>query len=126
MSFIVHKTDSQLYAYYKNFIDALNIPENVNMSLGNIDAIKKAVSSNLGISLIPYVAVKFELQFGVLKALNLSECQFEYPYSLIYNKNKALSTTTKKFIEFVRCSINNYNVDTQILPDAKKYSARHS
>lgn len=108
MSFVVHKTDSQLYTYYKNFIEDLNIPENINMYLGNIDAIKKAVSSNLGISLIPYVAVKFELQFGLLKILNISECQPEYPYSLIYNKNKALSATSKKFVDFIRHNMKNH------------------
>jgi len=107
MSFVVHKTDSQLYSYYMNFIELLNIPENINMYLGNIDAIKRAVSSNLGISLMPYVAVKFELQFGLLKMLNFSQHQLNYPYSLIYNKNKALSATSKKFIEFVRKNIKN-------------------
>lgn len=106
MDFVVHKTDSQLYTYYKNFINELDIPENINMYLGNIDAIKRAVSANLGVSLIPYVAVKFELHFGLLKILNFSEYQLEYPYSLIYNKNKALSATSKKFIEFVHnCQI---------------------
>jgi len=113
MSFVVHKTDSQLYTYYKNFIDELNIPESINMYLGNIDAIKKAVSSNLGISLIPYVAVKFELQFGLLKILNISEYQPDYPYSLIYNKNKALSATSKKFVEFIQCNMKNSNFDIQ-------------
>lgn len=117
MSFVVHKTDSQLYTYYKNYIDELNIPENINMYLGNIDAIKRAVSANLGVSLIPYVAVKFELQFGLLKVLNISGHQFSYPYSLIYNKNKALSATTKKFIEFVRLSMQNYNSNIQNLFD---------
>jgi len=115
MSFVVHKTDSQLYTYYKNFIDELHIPENINMYLGNIDAIKKAVSSNLGISLIPYVAVKFELQFGLLKILNIAEYQLDYPYSLIYNKNKALSATSKKFVEFIRCNMKNDNFDIQNL-----------
>jgi DNA-binding transcriptional LysR family regulator len=111
MSFVVHKTDSQLYSYYMNFIEKINIPENINMYLGNIDAIKRAVSSNLGISLIPYVAVKFELQYGLLNMLNFSEHQLNYPYSLIYNKNKALSATSKKFIEFVRNNIKNYDID---------------
>ena len=45
MSFIAHKTDSQLYNYYTDFIETMNIPENINMTLGNIDAIKRAVSS---------------------------------------------------------------------------------
>ena len=110
MSFVVHKTDSQLYTYYKKYIDELNVEENVSMYLGNIDAIKKAVSSNLGISLIPHAAVKFELKFGILKELNIPDYQLMYPYNLIYNKNKFLSVTTKKFIELIRASINNYNI----------------
>jgi DNA-binding transcriptional LysR family regulator len=102
MSFIVHKTDSQLYTYYNKFIDELDIPQNINMYLGNIDAIKRAVISNLGISLIPYVAVRYELKFHLLKKLNFTSSQLSYPYSLIYNKNKALSATSKKFIEYMR------------------------
>ncbi|MBS5935148.1 MAG: LysR family transcriptional regulator [Clostridiales bacterium] len=112
MNFIVHKTDSQLYSYYVDFIRDINIPEKITMCLGNIDAIKRAVSSNLGVSLIPYVAVKFEIQFGLLKLLNLPVQPPSYPYSLIYNKNKSLSPTSKKFIELVRSSINNYMFDT--------------
>lgn len=111
MNFIVHKTDSQLYSYYVDFIRAINIPEKITMCLGNIDAIKRAVSSNLGVSLMPYVAVKFELQYGLLKLLNLPVQHPSYPYSLIYNKNKSLSATSKKFIELVRSSINNYTFD---------------
>lgn len=110
MSFVVHKTDSQLYTYYKKYIDELNVEENVSMCLGNIDAIKKAVSSNLGITLIPHSAVKLELQFGILKELKIDNYQLMYPYNLIYNKNKFLSITTKKFIELIRASINNYNI----------------
>lgn len=108
LSFVVHKTDSQLYTYYKKFIDELDIPENISMYLGNIDAIKNAVSSNLGISLVPYVAVKMELKFGILKALKVSDCKLNYPYSLIYNKNKSLSATSKKFIQFIRGRFKEY------------------
>lgn len=111
LNFIVHKTDSQLYSYYLDFIKDINIPERITMCLGNIDAIKRAVSSNLGVSLMPYVAVKFELQFGLLKLLNLPDHEPSYPYSLIYNKNKSLSTTSKKFIELVRSCIYDFTFD---------------
>lgn len=105
MSFVAHKTDSQLYSYYKLFIEEIGIPENISMSLGNIDAIKRAVSSNLGISLIPYVAVKFELQFGLLKLLPYTGSIPTYDYSLIYSKNKSLSITAHKFIDFIKENI---------------------
>jgi DNA-binding transcriptional LysR family regulator len=108
MSFVVHKTDSQLYSFYDKFIHQMDIPENVIMSLGNIDAIKKAVAANIGVSLIPYSAVKFELQFGILRQLNLPDLKLRYPYSLIYNKSKPLSAASKKYIEFTRKYIGDY------------------
>lgn len=110
MGFVMHDTDSQLYTYYNNFVSTLHIPENITMYLGNIDAIKKAVSSNLGIALLPYVAVKFELRFGVLRKLDFTIDNTDYPYSLIYNKKKVLSLTSKRFIEFARQTIaESYN-----------------
>ena len=108
MSFVVHKTDSQLYAYYDKFVNNIGMDVNINMSLGNIDAIKKAVAANLGITLIPYVAVKFELQYGILKQLNVPFIDLTYPYNLIYNKNKSLSVTSKKFIQLLKERINSY------------------
>ncbi len=109
MNFIVHETDSQLYSYYAKFIEENDIPENIAMYMGNIDAIKRAVSSDLGISLIPYEAVRYELQYGLLKQLNFPSLDIKYPYNLIYNKNKALSTTTKKFIEYIHTYRNERN-----------------
>ncbi|MDD3173783.1 MAG: LysR family transcriptional regulator [Herbinix sp.] len=101
-SFIVHEKTSQLYTCYKILIDEINIPKNISMFLGNIDAIKHAVNANLGISFIPYYAVKFEIQMGMLKELKLKSAAFDYPYNLVYNKNKNLSLTTNKFIEVLK------------------------
>jgi len=101
-SFIVHETTSQLYSCFKIFIDEFNIPENICMYLGSIDAIKHAVNANLGISIMPYYAVKFEIKMGLLKELNIERRKIDYPYNLIYNKNKNISLTTQKFIEVLK------------------------
>lgn len=108
LNFIVHKADSQLYSYYIKFIQELNLPENIVMCLGNIDAIKHAVNSNLGVSLMPYEAVKTELQNGQLKELNVHIPDFQYAYSLIYNRNKALTPASKRFLQCVRGYMKNY------------------
>lgn len=110
-SFIVHETTSQLYTCFKAFISEHNLPEKIGMYLGSIDAIKHAVNANLGISLMPYYAVKFEVENGLLQELNLGEND-NYPYNLIYNKNKNINYTTQKFIEVLRnvCTNNlTYN-----------------
>jgi hypothetical protein len=39
---------------------------------------------------------------GILKELKISSEIFEYPYNLIYNKNKSISLTAKKFIELLK------------------------
>lgn len=72
------------------------------MFLGNIDAIKYAVNANLGVSLIPYYAAKFEIENGMLRELKFNSVEIEYPYNLIYIKNKNFSLTLRKFIEVLK------------------------
>jgi len=102
LSFIVHQTDSQLYTYYTHFVEELGIPKKTSMSLGFIDAIKRAVYANLGVSLMPKAAVALELKIGQLKQLKIKDKKWFYPYSLIYNKNKFLSVAADKFIDMIK------------------------
>jgi DNA-binding transcriptional LysR family regulator len=109
-SFIVHEKTSQLYTNYKIFISEQKLPENIGMYLGSIDAIKHAVNANLGISIMPYYAVKSEMEIGLLRELRIAG--FEnlcYPYNVIYNTNKSISFTTRKFIDVLKevCNILN-------------------
>lgn len=107
--FLVHKTDSQLFSYYDRFCNEVGLEENVSMYLGNIEAIKRAVISNLGISLIPMEAVKYELRFGMLAVLPFSDYTDAYPYSLIHNSKKSMTATTRKFYEFVKQHFHEYS-----------------
>lgn len=100
--FIVHEKTSQLYSCYKMFIEDNHLPKNISMYLGSIEAIKHAVQANLGISLMPYCAVKSEVEVGLLKELNIEACRYSYPYNLIYSKDKNNSITMQKFIEVLR------------------------
>ena len=109
MPFIVHKTDSQLYTDYKNFIGLHNIPEKVSLSLGNIDGIKHAVIADIGVSFVPEVSVRQELRAGLLVNLPLAAGieQPCYPYSLIYNIKRYLSPPAERFIELLREHMKN-------------------
>jgi DNA-binding transcriptional LysR family regulator len=71
------------------------------MHFGSIDAIKYALYANLGVSIMPYYSVKFEIQMGLLKELKINCDKIAYSYSLIYNKNKYLTLTARKFIEIL-------------------------
>lgn len=101
-AFVIHSTTSQLYTYYKKFIETYGLPENISMHFGSIDAIKYAIYADLGVSLLPYYAVKSEIEKGMLAELNINCERTDYPYSLIFNKNKHLSVTANKFIEILK------------------------
>ncbi len=101
-SFVVHEKSSQLYTSYRMFRELAKLPENVTMYLGSIDAIKHAVIANLGISIMPYFAVKAELDLGLLKELKIKNFDYDYPYHLIYNKKKNNSLTAQTFIEILK------------------------
>ncbi len=109
VSFVIHNKTSQIYSFYKNIITEFNIPENISMYFGSIEAIKHAVYANMGISLVPYFAVKSDIRKGILKELKLKDVNVTYPYSLIYNKNKFLSVTTRKFIEVLNLVCQTLN-----------------
>lgn len=100
--FIMHEKTSNLYTCYKSFIEENNLPKNISMYLGNIEAIKHAIQANLGVSLMPYCAVKTEIENGLLKELKIDACSYSYPYNLIYSKDKNNSITIQKFIEVLR------------------------
>lgn len=101
IGFIVHKVDSQLYVSYKKFIGRAGLHENIVMTLGNIDAIKNAVKTDIGISLLPEMAVRRDLQEGSLVMLRTNLPKIDYPYNLIRNKRQTLTTADKRFISML-------------------------
>jgi DNA-binding transcriptional LysR family regulator len=105
--YITHEKNSQLYRLVLNILDQLGLPLNISMTLGNIEAIKQAVSANLGISAIPRSALSNELEYGNLKEVKIKGRSWEYPYNLIYFKNKHLSSASVKLMELVRMRMSN-------------------
>jgi DNA-binding transcriptional LysR family regulator len=101
--FITHESSSNLYEIVKDIVtDDLKIPFNIALMLGSIDAIKNAVAANLGISIIPYIAVKQDISLGYLKVLNCENRIWKYSYNLVYLKNKKLSFPAKLLLQIVR------------------------
>ncbi|MGL4799380.1 MAG: LysR family transcriptional regulator [Cellulosilyticaceae bacterium] len=100
-NFIIHDTNSQLYKVVKDFLKTKDIERECTLAFNTIDAIKQAVAANLGVSLIPKVALELELELGMIKQLYIGEPQ-SYPYYLIYNKYKYLSPAKKKFIQCIQ------------------------
>ncbi|KZL90591.1 LysR family transcriptional regulator [Clostridium magnum] len=69
------------------------------LEFSSIEAIKKCVINGLGISVLPYYAVKNEINNGSLKMLELKEPFDKYLTQLVYHKNKRISLAMSKLIE---------------------------
>lgn len=110
MDFVLHKTESQLCTYYKNFMEERSLPERVSITMGNIDAIKRAVIADIGVSLIPQISAFLELQAGYLVKLPLDGKAIRYPYNLVYNLNRYLPLAAEKFISLLRQHVSSLNL----------------
>jgi len=64
----------------------------------NIELIKRAVEIGLGISVVPSITVKSEVQAGLLRSLALAEGPFMRPISILYRRGRSLPPAVAKFI----------------------------
>ncbi|MFY9242654.1 MAG: LysR family transcriptional regulator [Polaribacter sp.] len=67
------------------------------MELTSNEAVKQAVIAGLGISIMPIMGIKNELQNGDLQILNLKDFPLETNWNLIWLKSKNLSLVAKAF-----------------------------
>lgn len=87
--------------FFNNKIFFNNIIE-----LWSIEAIKKCVASNLGISFLPRFTVEEELESGKLKELKAGCSAAKITAIYSYHKNKWISPAMSLFINLVRESFN--------------------
>lgn len=65
-------------------------------------AIVRAVSFNLGVSILPYMLVKDELDSNRISCFHLNKINFKRKFLLIYHRNKFLTNSTKDFIKLCK------------------------
>jgi len=71
------------------------------LEFSSIEAIKKCVMNGLGISLLPFYAVRNEVTEGSLKVMEVPESLEKFRTQLAYHKNKSISLPMRKFMEIV-------------------------
>ena len=100
--FISHQPRSQLYHSVASILGELGIPPVTSLQLGSIDAIKQSVLANLGIAIVPNMSVRMELTLKLFRELRIEGKEWEYPYHLIFRKNRLQSTAAIKMIELFK------------------------
>ncbi|HZD59671.1 MAG TPA: selenium metabolism-associated LysR family transcriptional regulator [Anaerolineae bacterium] len=73
-----------------------------SMQLSSVEAIKKAVAANLGVSVVSKLALELELSAGILKALSFRDQRLLRHINLTYHKGKKLMPAAREFIGFLK------------------------
>lgn len=68
--------------------------------MGSLEAVKMAVMTGLGVSLIPKVALEFERKANLLKAIHISDLHFSRNFYLVHLLAKTLSPAAQAFWNF--------------------------
>ena len=71
------------------------------MELGNTEAVKKAVETGLGVSIVSKITVAREEYLGVIKTLRISGIDIERTLYFTYRKDRYLSNLDKTFLQFI-------------------------
>jgi DNA-binding transcriptional LysR family regulator len=72
------------------------------MELGSTQAIKQAVMSGLGVTIISALTVRQENSYGLLRRLRLKECQLTRPLNILTHARSYQSHEERFFLEFMR------------------------
>lgn len=75
---------------------------NVIASMESTEAIKRAVSSGMGISVISKLAVEEEIEKGSLLSIPVSVDDIRRDINVIYNRNLQLSRASERFVKIVK------------------------
>lgn len=105
-SLIINEVESVYRKILEGYFFDKNILLNNTIELGSIEAIKKCVASNLGISFLPYFTIEEDLNNGKLKELNVGCLDAKITAIYAYHKNKWISPAMSLFIELVREDFN--------------------
>jgi DNA-binding transcriptional LysR family regulator len=72
---------------------------NVNLEVGNPEAVKSAVEAGLGVSIVSQATVVKELKLGTL-AVRPLEPQLERPFSIVFQRQKFRLRAMDEFMDF--------------------------
>lgn len=63
-------------------------------------AIIQAVSEGLGLSVVPHLFVKKDLELGNVKQIKIKNISLKHQFYVIHHKNKYLTSSAKEFMNY--------------------------
>lgn len=106
--FIAREPGSGLREVYKNFLGSRNIGLknlNVVMTLGSSEALKSAVESGVGYSIISNMAVKREMELGLLKQVPVKGMSLKRRFLIVYPIKSYRKHVADVFMDFIMSNV---------------------
>jgi DNA-binding transcriptional LysR family regulator len=95
--FIFRENGSATRLTMERYLIKHKIAIHKKMELKSNEAVKQAIIAGLGISIMPIIGIKNELQHGDLQILDIEDLPIETNWNLIWLKSKNLSSVAKAF-----------------------------
>jgi DNA-binding transcriptional LysR family regulator len=103
------KTDCDYPVRFQKMLADEKIKLATSMEFNSVEAVKQCVMAGLGITLMPTIAVRREVESRALTILPLSEEPLEVAIFMIWHKDKWLSPTLDAFLAMVKENLISTN-----------------
>ncbi len=75
---------------------------NIELELGSTEAVKAAVESGLGVSIVSESAVRKELQLNLLEIIPIKDIEFSRHFYVVYHRDTIFKPAVEAFNQFIR------------------------
>ena len=93
----------------ENYIDQNGIKSNMKLQLTSNEAVKQSVIAGLGLSIMPLIGLKNELEKGDLKIIPVKKLPLVTNWRLIWLKGKKLSPVASAYLKYITDSHEKIN-----------------
>lgn len=100
-TFLLREKDSGTRLDTEHHFEHLGVPLRASLELGSIEAIKEGVAADLGVAVLPWDAVSFEISSGDLITLDVEGFPLERHWHLVHLRGRRLSLAAQAFRELL-------------------------
>lgn len=99
--FIYREVGSATRYAMEKYIDQQGISIHKKLELTSNEAVKQAVIANMGLSIMPIIGIRQELQTKQLKIIPMEGLPLQTNWHIVWNRGSRLTPSAKAFIEHV-------------------------
>lgn len=93
----------------ENYMDQNGVKANMKLQLTSNEAVKQSVIAGLGLSIMPLIGLKNELEKGDLKIIPVQKLPIVTNWRLIWLKGKKLSPVASAYLQYINASHEKIN-----------------